>query len=76
MVKIDVKMPSEADLMRVAMADVEAQITKKAKAAASRHGGVSVRVTRKPDGRIGTFEFHGSENAIKAAKAAKAAIAG
>lgn len=70
MIKIDIKMPSKVDLMRAAMAEVEKQITKKARDAAARHGGVTVRFSRKPDGSIRTVEFQGSEAAIEAAKAA------
>jgi DNA-binding protein YbaB len=69
MFKIDIKMPSEADLMKAAMGEIEKQITKKAKEAAARHGGVTVRFTRKPDGSIRTVEFQGSEAAIEAARA-------
>ena len=70
MIKIDVKMPSGADLIRAALAEVEKQITKKARNAATRHGGVTMRYSRKPDGSIRTVEFQGSEAAIEAAKAA------
>jgi len=70
MSKIDITMPSKADLMRSAMAEVEKQITRKARDAAARHGGVTVRFSRKPDGSIRTVEFQGSEAAIKAATAA------
>lgn len=70
MITIDIKMPSKADLMRAAMAEVEKQITRKARDAAARHGGVTVRFSRKPDGSIRTVEFEGSEAAIAAARAA------
>jgi hypothetical protein len=70
MIKIDIKMPSKADLMRSAMAAAEKQITRKARDAAARHGGVTVRFSRKPDGSIRAVEFQGSEAAIKAATAA------
>ena len=70
MIKLDIKMPTKADLMRTAMAEVEKQITQKARNAATRHGGVTVRFTRKPDGRIRSVEFQGSEAAIAAARAA------
>lgn len=36
MIRIDIKMPSKADLMRVATAEVEKQISGKAKDAAAR----------------------------------------
>lgn len=74
MIKIDVKMPSKADLMRAAMAEVEKQITRKARDAAARRGGVTVRFSRKPDGSIRTVEFQGSEAAIEAATAAVAPL--
>ena len=70
MIKIAIKMPSKADLMRSAMAEAEKQITRKARDAAARHGGVTVRFSRKPDGSIRAVEFQGSEAAIKAATAA------
>ena len=68
MIKIAIKMPGKADLMRSAMA--EAEKPRKAKDAAARHGGVTVRFSRKPDGSIRAVEFQGSEAAIKAATAA------
>jgi hypothetical protein len=70
MIKIDIKMPSKPDLMRAAMAEVEKQITRKARDVAARHSGVTVRFTRKPDGGIRTVEFQGSDAAIQAATAA------
>jgi hypothetical protein len=66
MIKIAIKMPGKADLMRSAMA--EAEKPRKAKDAAARHGGVTVRFSRKPDGSIRAVP--GSEAAIKAATAA------
>jgi hypothetical protein len=72
MIKIDIKLPSAADLMRAAMAEVEKEVTKKARNAAALHGGVTVRFNRKPDGNIKTIEFQGSEAAVEAAKAAVA----
>lgn len=70
MIKLDIKMPTRADLMRTAMAEVEKQITQKARNAAARHGGITVRFRRKPDGSIRTVEFQGSTAAIAAARAA------
>jgi hypothetical protein len=70
MIKIDTKMPNRADLVRTAMAEVEKQIARKARDAAARHGGVTARLGRKPVGSIHTFEFQGSDAAIKAATAA------
>lgn len=69
MIKLDIKIPTKADLLRTAMSEVEKQITRKARDAAARHGGVTVRVSRKPDGSIRTVEFQGSEAAIAAARA-------
>jgi len=70
MIKIDIKMLSKPGLMRVAMAAVEKQITKKAKDAAARHGGVTVRFSRKSDGSIRAVNFQGSDAAINAVKVA------
>lgn len=70
MIKIDIKMPSKADLMLSAMSEAKKQITRKARDAATRHGGVTVRFSRKPDGSIRAVESQGSEAAIKAATAA------
>jgi hypothetical protein len=70
MMKIDIKMPCTADLMRAAMAEIEKQVAIKARNAAARHGGVTIRFNRKPDGNIQTIEFQGSQAAIEAAKAA------
>ena len=70
MMKIDIKMPSTADLMRAAMAEIEKQVTIKARNAAARHGGVTIRFNRKPDGNIQTIEFQGSQAAVEAAKTA------
>ena len=67
---ISIKMPSKVDLMKAAMAEIEQQITKKAKAAAARYGGVTVRFTKKSDGSIKSVEFQGSEAAVEAAQAA------
>jgi hypothetical protein len=69
-IKIDIKMPSTADLMRAVMTEAEKDVTKKARNAAALHGGVTVRFNRKPDGNIKTIEFQGSEAAVEAAKAA------
>lgn len=70
MIKLDIRLPTKANLMRTAMAEVEKQITRKARSAAARHGGVTVRFSRKPDGSIRTVEFQGSEAAVAAARAA------
>lgn len=70
MINIKIRMPSAADLMKAAMQEIEQQISKKAKAAAAHHGGVTVRVLKKPDGSIRSVEFQGSEAAIKAAQEA------
>lgn len=70
MIKIDVKLPSQADLMRAVMAEAKKQIAQKAKAAAARHGGVTVQFTRKPGVGMRTVELQGSEAAIEAVRAA------
>ncbi len=69
MIKIDFKMPSHNEIVRAAMAELEAGITKKAKSAAARHGGVTVKFDRKADGAIRTVKFEGSAAAIAAAQA-------
>ena len=69
MIKIDFKGPKPADLIRLASAEVEKQISAKARSAALRHSGVSVRFKRKADGTLGSVEFERSEEAVTAAKA-------
>lgn len=70
MIKFDVKMPSAADLMRAAMAEVESDIIKRAQSAAEPHGGVTVRFERSSEGAIRAVNFQGSEAAVEAARAA------
>lgn len=70
MIKIDFKGPKPADLLRAASAEIEKQIAAKARSAASRHGGVGVRFTRKADGTVRSVEFTGSDAALAAVKAA------
>ncbi len=70
MIKLDIKVPSTRDLMRAAMQAVERGITDKAKRAAARHGGVTVKFDRKPDGTIRSVNFQGSEAAVQAARSA------
>jgi hypothetical protein len=72
MIQINFKMPSTAELKKAAMAELEKQVSVKARHAAARHGGVSVRFSRKPDGTIRAVEFQGSDAAIQAAKDAVA----
>lgn len=72
MIKIYLKVPRAADLVRTAMAEVEKGITKKAKSAATPHGGIAVDFERNPDGSIRVTRFRGSDAAIAAAKAAVA----
>ena len=72
MIQINFKLPSTAELKKAAMAELEKQVSVKARQAAARHGGVSVRFSRKPDGTIHTVEFQGSDAAIQAAKDAVA----
>jgi type IV secretory pathway TrbL component len=69
-IKVDVKFPSAADLKRAAFAEIEKQIASKARSAAARHGGVTVRFTRKADGTLRTLDFQGSDAAIAAARRA------
>jgi hypothetical protein len=70
MIKFDIKMPSTDALRRAAMVEIEKGLTKKAQGAAARHGGVTVKFERKPDGTIRTVKFQGSEAAVEAAKVA------
>ncbi len=70
MIKLNIKAPSTRDLMRSVMLEVERGITEKAKRAAARHGGVTLRFERKPDGSIRSINFQGSEAAIQAARSA------
>lgn len=60
MINRNIKMPSKADLMRAAMADMEKQITQTAKRAAAPQGRVEVRFDRKPDRSIRSVAFEGS----------------
>ncbi|GAA0503158.1 MULTISPECIES: hypothetical protein [Pigmentiphaga] len=69
MIKFDIKMPSTDDLMRAAMAEIEKNITQRARRAAAPHGGVTVKFERTPNGTIKAVNFQGSEAAIKAAQA-------
>jgi hypothetical protein len=70
MIKVTFKGPKPGDLVRAASAEIEKQLSSKAKAAALRHGGVTVRFKRKADGTPASVEFQGSEAAVEAAKAA------
>jgi hypothetical protein len=70
MIKFDIKMPSAADLMQAAMAEVESATTKKAQSAAKPHGGVTVRFERTSEGAISAVRFQGPEAAVEAARAA------
>ena len=70
MIKLDIKVPSTRDLMHAAMLEIERGITEKAKRAAARHGGVTVKFDRKPDGTIRSVNFQGSEAAVQAARSA------
>jgi hypothetical protein len=70
MIKLDIKVPSTRDLMRAAMQEIERGITEKARRAAARHGGVTVKFDRKPDGTIRNVNFQGSEAAVQAARSA------
>lgn len=70
MIKIDFKVPKPADLLRAASAEIEKQIAAKARVATARHGGVTVRFSRKADGTVRSVEFRGSPAAIEAAKLA------
>jgi hypothetical protein len=51
MIKFDLKMLCNADLMKAAMAGIESNITKRAQSAAAPYGDVNVRFERTPEGR-------------------------
>ena len=70
MIKFDIKMPSAADFMQAATAEIESDITKKAQSAAEPHGGVTVRFERTPEGAISAVNFQGPEAAVEAARSA------
>jgi hypothetical protein len=53
----------------MASAQMEKQITAKAKAAALPHGGVTVVFKRKADGTVASVDFQGTDAAVEAAKA-------
>ena len=50
-IKVDGKFPSAANLTRAAFAEIEKQIASKARSAAARHGGVTVRSHARPTAR-------------------------
>lgn len=70
MLKISIKGPSKAEIIKTVMADLEEDITKRAKKAAARHGGVTVKFLRNPDRSIKSVQFLGSDAAAEAAYAA------
>lgn len=70
MITMSFKGPTRGALLKAAFAEIEKTISTKAKAAASRHGGVTVRFKRKADGSLANVEFAGSEAAVNAAKSA------
>ena len=65
MIKITFKGPKPGDLLRAATAAIEKDLESKAKAAAMRHGGVTVRFKRPA-----SIELQGSDAAIAAARSA------
>ena len=70
MIKISVKGPSANDLLKAATAAIEKDLALKLKAAALRHGGVTVRFKRSASGGPASMELQGSDAAIAAAQAA------
>lgn len=70
MIKFDIKMPSTADLMKVAIVEIESNIMNETQSAAAPHGSVMVRFERTPEGALSGINFQGSEAAVKAARAA------
>lgn len=73
MIKLSFKGPSERDLTKMLMAAAEKKITDKVQKASSPFGGVTISFHHKPDGSINSVEFHGSEEAVCAARDALAA---
>lgn len=70
MIKLDIKMPSADALRRAAFAEVEKGIMKTAQRASAKHGGVTVKFDRKPDGSIRSIDLQGDEAAVEAARLA------
>ena len=70
MIKITFKGPKPGDLLRAATAAIEKDLESKAKAAAMRHGGVTVRFKRTASGGPASIELQGSGAAIAAARSA------
>jgi hypothetical protein len=70
MIKISITGPKPGDLLRAATAAIEKDLASKAKAAALRHGGVTVRFKRTASGGPASIELQGSDAAIAAAQAA------
>ena len=70
MIRVSFKGPTPGELLRAESAEIERQLSAKAKAAALRHGGVTVRFKRKVDGTPASIELQGSDAAIQAARAA------
>ena len=70
MIKISVKGPSANDLLKAATSAIEKDLASKAKAAALRHGGVTVRFKQSASGGPASMELQGSDAAIAAAQAA------
>ena len=70
MIKITFKGPKPGDLLRAATAAIEKHVESKAKAAAMRHGGVTVRFKRTASGGPASIELQGSDAAIAAARSA------
>lgn len=70
MIKISVKGPSANDLLRAATAAIVKDLASKAKAAALRHGGVTVQFERSASGGAASMQLQGSDAAIAAAQAA------
>ncbi len=72
MIKMDIKVPSERDLIKLATAAAEKKITEIVRRASAPHGGVQIRFSHKPDGSLASVDFKGSEKAVQAAHEAVA----
>ncbi len=72
MIKMDIKIPSKHDLIKMATAAAEKKITELARRAALPHGGVRIRFNHKPDGTLASVDFEGTDKAVQAAREAVA----
>lgn len=72
MLKFNIKGPSKSEITKMVTAAAEKQISEKVQRAASPFGGVQIRFKHKSDGSLDSVQFEGSEDAVRAARAAVA----